>query len=181
MEHTSPHATVVAPRSYRVHLYAVVQVPIEGLQAPSHIDAIAAAHREFDPTVSLQHAEFADEIVGALVDEEGDTEFMHSTFYIPCLSGPDPWVPEPAPQESGIRITAHQAAIRFFDELLDSVESLGAIAEIHGVSTLANLMYLQHAILTGGKIELNADEHAVVSILDDLPSAKHWLTYVFHI
>lgn len=181
MEHNSPHATDVAPRSFRVHLYAVVRVPIDGLQASSHTDAIAAAHREFDPTVSLQQAEFADEIVGALVDEEGDTEFMNSTFYIPCPHGPDAWIPELAPQESRIRLAAHQAAIRFFDELLDSVESLGAIAEIHGVSTLTKLMYLQHAILTGGKIELTSSVHPVVSILIDLPSAEHWLTYVRHI
>ncbi|MCA8355613.1 hypothetical protein [Burkholderia cepacia] len=178
MEQPAHRADPAAIRPYRVHLYVVVRVAVDGVHAASQTDAIAVAHQAFDPSSSVPGGEFADEIVGALVDDEGDTEFMNSTFYVPCLHGPDAWVPEAPINESGARVAAHHTAIRFFDELLESVESLSAISDVHGPSTLANLMYLQHAILTDGSIELTHDERAVVEILQGLPSADQWLTYV---
>lgn len=66
----------------------------------------------------------------------------------------------------------------FFDELLDSVETLGGIAEEHGVRTLANLMYLQQAILTGTFIDSCPDEDGVLAVLASLPSGERWKSFV---
>jgi hypothetical protein len=69
------------------------------------------------------------------------------------------------------------AAKLFFAELLDSVESLGAIAEQHGLNTLTDLMYLQNAILSESAIETWPGESKVCELIGELPSAKRWLAY----
>jgi hypothetical protein len=50
-------------------------------------------------------------------------------------------------------LMAARLAARFFEELLDSVETWSAVAEQHGVRTLSDLAYLHNAILTGGFID----------------------------
>jgi len=66
------------------------------------------------------------------------------------------------------------AAALFFQELLDSVETLAGIAEEHGSRTLADLMYLNNAILSGGFIDHYADESKVLEIVGALPSGEQW-------
>jgi hypothetical protein len=68
-------------------------------------------------------------------------------------------------------------ATLFFEELLASVESLGAIADQHGVNTLTDLMYLQQAILKGEAIEVWPGETAVGEVIQFLPSGKRWLNH----
>jgi hypothetical protein len=70
------------------------------------------------------------------------------------------------------------AAVLYFQELLDSVESLTGIAEEHGARTLADLMYLHHAILTGGFIDQYPDESKVLEIASALPSGDRWSKFI---
>jgi hypothetical protein len=71
-----------------------------------------------------------------------------------------------------------EGARQFMAELLDSVETLPGIVETHGARTLADLMYLQNAIMNGSSIEHDPGESAVQEIVADLPSADRWMKYV---
>jgi hypothetical protein len=81
---------------YKVHLFAVVRVRIDNIEATSQLEAIKKAendtdlYRQFlwesrggeggtDPYVN--HTEWADEISHVLVDEEGDEEYEQSGWY----------------------------------------------------------------------------------------------------
>lgn len=72
---------------------------------------------------------------------------------------------------------AHAVA-RFMEELLASVETVGGIADIHGTRTLADLLYLQHAILTGGRLDYFPEESAVLQVVEALPSSAQWATFI---
>lgn len=72
----------------------------------------------------------------------------------------------------------HDRARLFMQELLDSVETLSGIAEQHGARTLADLMYLQNAILSGGFIDHYPGESKVLEIARDLPSGGQWLKFI---
>ncbi len=69
-------------------------------------------------------------------------------------------------------------ATKFHKELLASVEKLSAIADVHGPQTLADIAYLQHAVLTNGKIESNSPGSAIEAVVSDLQSADRWLKYI---
>lgn len=71
---------------------------------------------------------------------------------------------------------SERAAI-FFAELLNSCESLEGIAKEFGLRTLADLMYLQNAILTAGQIDVWPGETRIGEVLQKLPSSGLWLTY----
>lgn len=73
---------------------------------------------------------------------------------------------------------AAEGACLFMKELLDSVEALTAIAEQHGPRTLADLMYLQSAILNGGFIDHLPGESKVLELVQHLPSGKRWMNYI---
>ena len=66
----------------------------------------------------------------------------------------------------------------FMAEVLDSVETLSGIADEHGARTLADLMYLQQAIMTGGFIEHIPGESKVLDIVQGLPSGKAWAEFI---
>ena len=72
----------------------------------------------------------------------------------------------------------HDRARLFMQELLDSVETLSGIAEQHGARTLADLMYLQNAILSGGFIDHYPGESKVLEIARDLPSGGQWSKFI---
>ncbi|SAL03861.1 hypothetical protein AWB81_06523 [Caballeronia arationis] len=67
-------------------------------------------------------------------------------------------------------------AKQFHAELLDAVESLTGVAEQHGALALAlaNVVYLQTAILKGGVIELTRGEAESFAFVRDLPSGDRW-------
>jgi hypothetical protein len=65
-------------------------------------------------------------------------------------------------------------AKRFHAELLDAVETLTGIADQHGALALANVVYLQAAILKGGVIELTREEAENFAFVRDLPSGGRW-------
>ena len=75
-------------------------------------------------------------------------------------------------------LSGKQAATLFFQELLDSVDSLTGIADEHGSRTLADLMYLQNAILSGGFIDYYPDESKVLEIASALLSGNQWSTSI---
>ncbi|PNE59797.1 hypothetical protein A8H39_01225 [Paraburkholderia fungorum] len=69
-------------------------------------------------------------------------------------------------------------AKQFFSELLDSVETLSGIADQYGSRTLADLMFLQNAIASGGFIDHYPDGSSVGEVVKELPSADRWMKYV---
>ena len=75
-------------------------------------------------------------------------------------------------------VSGKRAAALFFQELMDSVETLAGIAEEHGSRTLADLMYLQNAILNGGFIDHYPDESKVLDISLFLPSGEQWSKFI---
>jgi hypothetical protein len=75
-------------------------------------------------------------------------------------------------------LSGKHAAVLFFQELQNSVETLTGIADEHGSRTLADLMYLQNAILSGGFIDHYPDESKVLEIARALPSGKQWSTFI---
>lgn len=72
---------------------------------------------------------------------------------------------------------AEHAAL-FLKELLDSVETLTGIAEEHGPRTLADLVYLQAAILNDGFIDHYPGESRVPELVQRLPSGRLWMQYI---
>lgn len=69
-------------------------------------------------------------------------------------------------------------AMLFFKELMENFETLTGIADQHGARTLADLLYLQNAILDGSFIELYPDESALLKIVDELPSGALWRQFI---
>jgi hypothetical protein len=71
---------------YRVHLYVTIRFVLEGVEAPSQLEAIKKAEKEIltdlnHGRMNLHEHEYADEVTGYLVDEEGDEEFLNSVSY----------------------------------------------------------------------------------------------------
>jgi len=75
-------------------------------------------------------------------------------------------------------INGIEAALLYFQELLDSVETLSGIADKQGTRMLADLFYLQNVILKGGFIEHQAGESKVLEMARLLPSGEQWSTFI---
>ncbi|CUJ49864.1 Uncharacterised protein [Achromobacter sp. 2789STDY5608633] len=84
----------------------------------------------------------------------------------------------PTPSRPSAKTTNPDAAVQFMEELLEQHETLNDIAIQHGSRTLADLMYMQQAILTGGFVDAWPDESGLISVLKTLPSVEHWRSYV---
>lgn len=89
-------------KGYRVHLYAVVRVAVDVTDATSQLDAIARAEQTVDLASEFRRGEFADEVIGILVDEVGDSDHTKSQAYkVDANTGawtlelPDPQVGSP--------------------------------------------------------------------------------------
>ncbi|QOV96515.1 hypothetical protein [Novosphingobium sp. ES2-1] len=77
-------------RKHSVHVYAVVRIKV-AVEAVGHQDAMTKADAELfgnglpvrliPNTAAILDAEFADEVAGYLVDEEGDPEYLNSRSY----------------------------------------------------------------------------------------------------
>lgn len=74
--------------------------------------------------------------------------------------------------------TNGREACQFMEELLDSEESLAAVGELYGPRTLADLMYLQNTVLTGGFIDVYPEESKVMEVVRDLPSGQKWTSFM---
>ncbi len=64
---------------YTVHLYPIVMVKVEGVEAESQVEAIKKAEMQTD--LNALFAGYADDIDCFHVDEEGDTEYANSQWY----------------------------------------------------------------------------------------------------
>lgn len=77
----------LANQAYRVHLYSVVRVPVDVPSATSQLDAITKAEALVDLNRDFIRGDFADEVVGVLVDEVGDEEYVNTRNYLPAQTG----------------------------------------------------------------------------------------------
>jgi hypothetical protein len=66
---------------YDVHIYAVVRVKIEAVEADSQVAAIQEAQKGLDLEEAVRSGEYAEEITGFLVDEVGDENYSQSRAY----------------------------------------------------------------------------------------------------
>jgi hypothetical protein len=81
------------PQKYDVHMYAVVRIKLESIEAESQLAAIAKAEeKRCDIDHLLRSGEFAKEIQCYLVDETGDEEYNNSRYY---TGDADPESPRP--------------------------------------------------------------------------------------
>ena len=64
------------------------------------------------------------------------------------------------------------------EELLEHHETLNDIAIQYGSRTLADLMYMQQAILTGGFVDAWPNDSGLISVLLTLRSVDTWRGYV---
>ena len=174
---------------YAVHLYTQVRVKVVGVEAESVAHAMKKAdnavnfHELLDnhrpccfvsDGMRVEDVEFAEAVTEyACIDpllNNGEIDYEHST----CLDS------DGQPLVAGKTIVEGQAkncedAKRFMQELLDSVETLSGIADTDGARTLADLMYLHSAILSGGFIDHYPDESKVKDIVQGLPSGDQWV------
>lgn len=102
---------------YNVHLYALVRVKVNGIEAESQTEAIDKAeglinfndlfdddHPSYARGV-VDHIEYAEEIPHALVDEDGDRDYENSQLY--DVDGGE-WVPV-VPQSTRINLLPKKA------------------------------------------------------------------------
>lgn len=174
--------------NYVVHLYPTVRVKVTGIEADSPQQAVQKAedmlnlHEVLDnngPGVdNVEHVEWDESAAAlALVDplnSHGAVMYDQSVWldgqtYLPLIDGKTGTEQKAAAAENGIR---------FMTELLAQYETLTGIADEHGVRTLADLMYLQQAILKGGFIDHYPGESAVLEIVRDLPSGEAWAAHI---
>lgn len=71
-----------------------------------------------------------------------------------------------------------RAVTLFNMELMGSVETLSGIADQHGPRTLADIMYLQYAILHDRHIDHDPEDSEILSVIKLLPSAKRWMGFI---
>lgn len=178
--------------SYEVHLYTQIRLKVVGVQAESAAQAMQTAdnavnfHELLDHKrpfsackggMSVEHVEWAEEPTDTcfvdLLTETGEVDYGKSTW----LDGDGkPLIDNQTMVER--RAAGAEKALQFFSELLDSVETLGGIAEQHNTRTLADLMFLQQAITTHGYIDHFPGESKVFDIVSALPSGQQWLKYI---
>lgn len=108
-------------------------------------------------------------VVSAMLEEYDGTDLSSAVASI-----------EPDAEEARITIPKADPAgsKQFFAELLNSVETLGGIADQYGSRTLADLMYLQNAIEKGTFIDHYPQESSVMVVVKSLPSADRWAAYI---
>lgn len=69
---------------YNVHLYPIMRVTFQGVEADSQEEAIKKAEEEFDGYALASHhggVAYAEDMDGFCVDEVGDTEYTNSKWY----------------------------------------------------------------------------------------------------
>jgi hypothetical protein len=134
-------------------------------------------HRSVSDGMRVDDVEYAEAVTEyACVDPllaNGEVDYAHTVF----LDGDgQPFVDGKTIAER--RANACEDATLFMQELLDSVETLTGIADDYGARTLADLMYLQQAILSGGFIDHCTGESTVLGIASGLPSGEKWATFI---
>lgn len=176
---------------YAVHLITPVRVKVTGIEADDPAKALEKAqnsinfHEIFDKSdamsqgdgIVIEHVEHSEEAINCAcvdpLDEAGVVLYDESV-----------WLDHNGiPLKDGLTVIEQKAqraddATLFMSELLDSVETLGGIADEHGNRTLADLMHLQAAILDNGFIENFPMESNVAEIAAALPSGAKWVGFI---
>ena len=177
---------------YAVHLYTQVRVKVVGVEAESVAHAMEKAdnainfHELLDnhhpcccvsDGLRVEDVEFAEAVTEyACIDplfDSGEVDYEHSTY---LGNDGQPLVDGKTTVER--RAKAGEDAKLFMQELLDSVETLSGIADTDGARTLADLMFLQQAVLSGGFIDHCTGESNVLEIAGRLPSGTQWTQYI---
>ena len=182
-------------QNFAVHLYTQVRVKVIGVQAETMKQAMektdvevnfhdllnthlrGISNHDLGNGLMVEDAEWAESCTDFfLVDpllENGEVDYEKS-----CWFGPDqlPLVDGKSTEEQKAKNS--DLADQFMQELLESVETLAGIAEEHGARTLADLMYLQLAIMKGSVIDHYPDESKVLDIASYLPSGEQWAKYI---
>lgn len=93
-----------------------------------------------------------------------------------------------SPETTTSSVSATGAAQRqarsaqFMTELLEAHETLTEIGERQGVRTLADCMYMLSSVQKGAFIEVHhPTESEILNVLQSLPSAAVWMTYVHEV
>jgi hypothetical protein len=172
---------------YAVHLYPSVRVKVTGVEANSAAEAASLAQSMVDLHALLDNPRPAAANVEAVEWGEGETEFLlvdpldergqviyEASQY---LEGDGTPLVDGKTQVERKAAAADEAEL-FMKELLDSVETLTSVAEIHGARTLADLMYLHAAILKDGFIDSYPEDSAVEQVVSALPSAERWRAFI---
>ncbi len=173
---------------YAVHLYPTVRVKVIGIEANSIAKAVEKAyaavnlHDALDnPFPHAASVEFVEWDEGATnfvlvdpLDAAGEVIYDKS-IWVDGITG-EPLINGRTVAEQ--KAVAYDDSSKFMTELLESVETLTEIAEKHGARTLADLFYLQQAILNSGFIDHYPDESKVLEIANALPSCEQWLKYI---
>lgn len=180
---------------YAVHLYTQVHVMVTGVQADTVQEAMEKAEGLLDlhdlldnksvqvskydlgNGVEVSAVEWAESAPNSfLVDRllvNGEVDYENSRWFgpdgLPLIDG-----------KTTVEQKAKKADLagKFMQELLISVETLVGIADEHGARTLADLMYLHNAILSGGFIDHYPGESKVLEIAQGLPSGNQWAEYI---
>lgn len=181
--------------TYAVHLYTQVRVKVSGVKANNMMQACEDVENALNLHDLLDNRRLNVSIYrldnGARVESAEWAEGEPDTFMVCPVTETGESVEEDAvafgpdgvPLVDGKTTTEWKAAnadwaTKFMAELLASVETLTGIAEQYGPQTLADLMYLQNAILTGGEIDFHPDSSHVLDIVRGLPSRGRWVLYI---
>ncbi|OLL27619.1 hypothetical protein BTH42_31800 [Burkholderia sp. SRS-W-2-2016] len=116
-------------------------------------------------------SDFLDDVMRSLVHSQAITEAD--------IPADDPG--KAADVATAAIIAMHRAGLfaRFMRELLNAVETLGTIAEAHGVDALVFLFDLQAAILNDTYIDAHAGiDGRIVELVSQLPSAAEWMKHL---
>lgn len=172
---------------YAVHLYPTVRVKVTGIEADSATEAITKAEASVNLHDVLDNQKPTVGNIEAVEWDEGENNFalvdtLDEKGQVICKESQ--WfdgegnllVDHKTPVER--RAAAASDATLFMQELLDSVETLAGIADEHGARTLADLMYLQAAIIGGGFIDHHFPASAVTELASSLPSGERWVTFI---
>lgn len=178
---------------FAVHLYTQVRIKVTGVEAQNHAEAMKKADESVDyhhllhmdnpraaasSGMQVEIVDYAEApIEYACVDpilENGQVDFDNSVNLDP---DGQPLVDCKTVVER--KALANDKAQRFMTELLDAIETLSDIAHVHGVRTLADLMYLHAAILEDGFIDVfDSSESEVMKVINTLPSSEEWKRYI---
>lgn len=138
-----------------------------------------------DFTSNLVNYLFANGLITAAIFDSDDLEHqataaMEAISDLAQRAGAPPAPPCPTVP---VAIPEGQArSAEFMKELLDAHETLTEIAECKGARTLADCMYMLSAVQKGTSIEIHhPTESEILDVVQSLPSATLWMTYVHEV
>ncbi|KAE8758406.1 hypothetical protein FSO04_18595 [Paraburkholderia madseniana] len=114
--------------------------------------------------------DFFDDVMRCLVESQAITQAE-----IPV---DDPGSAADLAVEAIVTMNRSGLSSRFVRELLDEVESLGAVAEALGTGAPAFLFYLQAAILNDSCVKAHGADSKLVALVERLPSATIWMKHI---